>query len=243
MERVNQCLEIYLRCFVHVVPTKWSSWLYLAEFWFNTSYHSALSKTPFEVLYGYPPGHFGIREDACSIPDLTEWLTERRLMTQLLKQHLGRAQQQMKQYADKKRSFREFSMGDWVFLKLQPYVQSSVARRANHKLCFRYFGPFQILSKVGLVAYKLQLPPDSTIHPVFHVSQFKSAVGFSPSVQPQLPALSYLKVPVAVLDSRQSRRGNSVVPQVLVRWSGDVAGQETWEDHVELQHRFPGAPA
>lgn len=154
-ERVNQCLEIYLRCFVHARPANWSSWMYLAKFWFNTSYHSALLKSPFEVLYGYPPGHFGIRDDACSIPDLHEWLSERKMMTQLLKLHLNRAQQQMKSYADKKRSFREFAVGDWVYLKLQPYVQSSVASRANHKLCFCYYGPYQILHRVGKVAYQL----------------------------------------------------------------------------------------
>lgn len=76
--------------------------MYLAEFWFNTSYHSAILQSPFEALYGYPPGHFGIRDDACSVPDLHEWLNERKVMTQLLKQHLNRAQQQMKLYADKK---------------------------------------------------------------------------------------------------------------------------------------------
>lgn len=215
-ERVNQCLEIYLRCFVHAMPSKWSSWLYLAEFWFNTSYHSTLLKSPFEVLYGYPPGHFGIREDSCSIPDLHAWLSERKLMTQLLKQHLNRAQQQMKVYADKKRSFREFVVGDWVYLKLQPYIQSSVARRANHKLCFKYFGPFQILHKVGKVAYQLQLPADSAVHPVFHVSQLKHAVGFKHQVQPRLPTLSTFQVPVSVLDSRQIRKGNTSLTQVLV---------------------------
>lgn len=91
-------------------------------------------------------------------------------MHQLIQQHLHRAQQQMKAFPDKNRSFREFAPEDWVYLKLQPYVQSSVAKRANHKLSFKFFGPFQILQKVGSLAYKLDLPSDCFIHPVVHVS-------------------------------------------------------------------------
>lgn len=122
------------------------------------------------MLYGYPPGHFEIRDDSCSVPDLDVRLKERVSMVQLLKLHLNRAQRQMKSYADKNDSFREFRIVDLVYLKLQPYVQSLVSRRANHKLSFIYFGPFQILDKVSKVVYCLQLPPDSSIHPVFHVS-------------------------------------------------------------------------
>ncbi|XP_066380414.1 uncharacterized protein [Miscanthus floridulus] len=54
-ERLNQCLETYLRCFVHACPSKWSKWLATAEFWYNTSEHSAIGRSPFEALYGYPP--------------------------------------------------------------------------------------------------------------------------------------------------------------------------------------------
>jgi hypothetical protein len=79
-ERPNQCLETYLRCLVQACPTKWSQWLPLAEYWYNTTYHSALQNTPFEVLYGHPPHHFGIvPEDVIIVTNLNEWLTERNI--------------------------------------------------------------------------------------------------------------------------------------------------------------------
>lgn len=53
-ERVNQCLETFLRCFVHACPSKWMDWLSAAEFWYNTAPHSAIGCSPFEALYGYP---------------------------------------------------------------------------------------------------------------------------------------------------------------------------------------------
>jgi hypothetical protein len=91
-EKLNQCLETYLRCKTHACPAKWANWLSLAEFWYNTNYNFSHGKTPFEVLYGYPPRHFGIsHETACNIPDLNLWLQDRADMTNLIHQNLLRA--------------------------------------------------------------------------------------------------------------------------------------------------------
>ncbi|XP_039778261.1 uncharacterized protein LOC120645545 [Panicum virgatum] len=88
-ERLNQCLETFLRCTVHSCPKQWFKWLPIAEFWYNTSFHSALQRSPFEVLYGHQPKHFGISNlDACSVPELEEWLKERNLLTELIQQQL-----------------------------------------------------------------------------------------------------------------------------------------------------------
>jgi len=103
-------------------------------------------------------------------------------MTQLIRHNLHRAQQRMKHQEDKHRQEREFTMGDWVYVKLQPYVQQYVEHRLVHKLSYKYFGPYLILQCIGAVAYKLQLPSTSKIHPVFHVSQPKKAL--PPNVQP-----------------------------------------------------------
>ncbi|XP_062187935.1 uncharacterized protein LOC133891241 [Phragmites australis] len=113
-----------------------------------------------QVLYGQEPRHMGIdRIEACSIPDLHLWLKERQLMTKLIQQHLSRAQNRMKMQADKKRIERSFAVGDYVYLKIQPYVQSSVATRSNHKLSFRYLKPFYIAvpNDVALVSFRRSL--------------------------------------------------------------------------------------
>lgn len=77
-----------------------------------------------------------------------------------------------------------------VFLKLQPYCHCSLARAINEKLSPQYYGSFQVLSRVGVVAYRLQLPIDAKIHPIFHVSWFKKAIGTSVTSQSVRPILS-----------------------------------------------------
>ena len=76
-------------------------------------------------------------------------------------------------YANKKHRERSFEVGEWVYLRLQPYRHFFVALHRNLKLSPQFFGPFQIIQKVGVVAYKLKLLENCKIHPMFHVSNLK----------------------------------------------------------------------
>ncbi|XP_066314427.1 uncharacterized protein [Miscanthus floridulus] len=191
-----------------------------------------LGKSPFEVLFGRSRHHFGITELAASpVPDVASMLAERTTMLASVRQHLLRAQQRMKHQADKKRSKRSFQTDDFVYLRLQPYVQSSLAPRSHHKLCFKYFGPFKVLSKIGTVAYELELPPTSSIHLVFHVSLLKPASSAVPAVSARLPDLdNNMQVSERVLQSRLHQHGNHSVKQLLIKWSGLGDDLATWED-------------
>ena len=135
---------MFLRCAVHDDPKAWRKWLPLAELWYNCTHHSALGCSPFKALYGTEPNF-----TAAPLPEETihsdagELLQYRQNQLARLKEHLAKAQNRMKQQADKNRTERSFQVGEQVLLKLQPYAQSSLVNRPCPKLAFKFFWPIQ----------------------------------------------------------------------------------------------------
>ncbi|CAJ2644751.1 unnamed protein product [Trifolium pratense] len=234
-EVLNKTLELFLRCFTFNKPTAWFKALAWSEFWYNTAFQTSIGMTPFKALYGRdPPTLVRYQPQTTDPPTVQEELMERDQVLQQLKSHLERAQQYMKKQADKHRSDLVLKVGDMVLVKLQPYRQQSLALRKNQKLGMRYFGPFEIIARVGEVAYKLQLPAYAKIHPVFHVSQLKPFKGVPQDQYMPLP-LSMSEVgpmiqPAAVLDARTVLRGTQEIQQLLIQWDQYTSAEATWED-------------
>jgi hypothetical protein len=109
----------------------------------------------------------------------------------LLKDNLVMAQNRMKQQAYQHRREREFEVGDWVFLRLQLYKQMYLNKKNNdNKLAPKYYGPYMVLQRIGSMAYKLELPPYSRVHLVFHVSFLNKVIGNKIPVQTILPEIN-----------------------------------------------------
>lgn len=241
-EVVNRCIEQFLRCFVHHHPKKWSSFIPWAEFWYNTTFHSSTGMTPFHDLYGrQPPPMPAYEVGSALIGELNEQLASRDELLVELKHHLATANNRMKQLADSKRRDVQFEVGDWVLLRIQPYRQKTLFRRSSQKLSHRFYGPFQIESRIGAVAYRLTLPEGTKIHPVFHVSLLKPWKGSDSPVIGDLPPMRdnvVLKLhPEAVLQERVNIRDNT--KEILVRWSGLHADEATWESSEQIKASFP----
>ncbi|GKE39391.1 retrotransposable element Tf2 [Tanacetum coccineum] len=170
-KQVNRCLECYLRCMTDERPQDWAKWLPLVELWYNSNFHTFIHTTPFQAVYGQiPPIHISYLVGLSKVDAVDRTLEAREQSIQMLKFHLERSQNRMKQQADKRRTDRELNVGDWVFLKLQPHRQVSIRQGKQNKFSPKSFGPFKVIEKVRKVAYKLDLPVHAQIHNVFHVS-------------------------------------------------------------------------
>ncbi|KAJ1694535.1 hypothetical protein LUZ63_011233 [Rhynchospora breviuscula] len=246
VERVNQCVESYLRSMVFHQQKKWVRWVPLAEYWYNTNFHSSLHTTPYKALYGYDPPVLGLGSaPKCSVESVNEMLRLRQQILVNLKCQLVKAQERMKKFADSRRSERQFSKGDWVYLKLQPYRQLSVSGIPNSKLNPKFYGPYEIIEKVGAVAYKLNLPASSSIHNVIHVSQLKARVGAHQPITPTLPLMGFssptIRVPIAILARKLIKRRNAPIAQILVQWQNQPVEEASWEDYDVIKQKFPTA--
>ncbi|KAL0546403.1 hypothetical protein IC582_016311 [Cucumis melo] len=214
-ERLNQVLEDMLRACALEFPGSWDSHLHLMEFAYNNSYQATIGMAPFEALYG----------KCCRSPVC--W---------------GESRQ--KSYADVRRKDLEFEVGDKVFLKVAP-MRGVLRFERRGKLSPRFVGPFEILERIGPVAYRLALPPSlSTVHDVFHVSMLRKYVPDPSHVVDYEPLeidenLSYTEQPVEVLAREVKTLRNKEIPLVKVLWRNHRVEEATWEREDDMRSRYP----
>jgi hypothetical protein len=241
---LNRTLEQYLRCVVGERVHSWVEALPWAEWWYNTAHHSAIGMSPFQALYGYAPQPISTYvPGSTAVEAVDSQLQTRDKLLALLKRNLQVAQARMKGFYDKKHTERSFEVGDWVYLKLQPYRQHSVERRTCHKLSPRCYGPFQVEQRIGTVAYKLKLPSSARIHPVFHVSLLKKKVGdasvisyhLPPGIDPSNPRW----YPAKILERGVFKKGNAPIIKWLIQWLGSSVEEATWEEAESIKLRYP----
>ena len=159
-----------------------------------------------------------------------------------LKFHLEREQDLMSKYANRHRRPSPIKVGDMVYLKIRPHRQLSMPNKLHPKLVAKYYGPFQVVTVVGKVAFHLQLPETARIHLVFHVLQLKLAIG-TQEVQPELPrefqGPAEKLYPTEILDRRELFAQGAYIPQLLIKWNKGERDTTKWEDMTTIKEQFP----
>ncbi|GJY16797.1 putative reverse transcriptase domain-containing protein [Tanacetum coccineum] len=221
-ERTIQTLEDMLRACVIDFGGSWDVHLPLAEFSYNNSYHSSIQCAPFEALYGRkcrsPVLWAEIGEGSLIGPELVQETTDKVV---LIKEKLKAARDRQKSYADNRRKPLEFEVGDKVLLKVSPW--KGVMRFGKRgKLAPRYVGPFEILERIGPVAYRLRLPKElSEVHDTFHVSNLKKCLADAnlhvPLDEIKVDkTLHFVEKPVEIMDREVKTLKRSKIPIVKV---------------------------
>ncbi|GJR36746.1 transposon ty3-G gag-pol polyprotein, partial [Tanacetum coccineum] len=224
---------------------KWVDWLPWAEFSYNTSVHTLTKLSPFQVVYGrLPPRVLPYIPGTTKVDAVGGYLQDRDELLKTLRHNLFEARNRMKMYADQHRREVQFKVGDFVYIKLQPYRQTSVVNRVSAKLAPLFFGPYKVLDRVGQVAYRVKLPPGSLVHNVFHVSLLKKCDGPTP-VQSREPMDEQVLSPSqkqleGILEERVVQKGKyRPKTEILVKWVGHDREEATWETKWRFQRVYP----
>ena len=244
-ERTIQVLEDMLRAYVLDHKGSWKEHLPLVEFAYNNSYQVSIHMVPYEALYGRPCRSplcwTEVGESSITGPDLIRDTSEK---VSLIRQRLLTAQSRHKSYADVRRRPLEFEVGYHVFLKVMP--KAGVVRFGKRgKLSSRFIGPFEILERIGIVAYRLALPPSmSGAHKVFQVSMLRKYTPDPAHVMDwgQIEVdtdETFEEGPVCILDSRDQVLRRKTVRLVMVLWWHYGVEESTWKFEDMLRATYP----
>lgn len=254
-ERTIQTLEDMLRACVIDFGNTWDTHLPLVEFSYNNSYHTSIQTAPFEALYGRrcrSPicwAELGdtqlagrqVRNTQITGPEIIHETTEKLVQ---IRERLKTARSRQKSYADIRRKPLEFQVGDRVLLKVAPW-KGVIRFGKRGKLNPRYIGPFEILARVGPVAYKLKLPQElNKIHDTFHVCNLKKCLADENLIIPldeiQINTkLHFVEEPVEIMDREIKRLKQSRIRIVKVRWNSRRGPEFTWEREDQMKQKYP----
>jgi len=160
-----------------------------------------------------------------------------------IQEHIRAAHDRQKSWADSNRRSLEFQVGEHVFLRISP-TKGVIRFGACGKLSPRYIGPFEILERVGEVAYRLALPPSlEEVRNVFHVSQLRRYIRDESHIldysELELqPDLSYTEQPIAIMNRSVKTLKNRTIPLVLVSWNRHSLGEATWEREDVIRDHY-----
>jgi len=192
-ERVNQELEQYLRMFIDHRQEQWPEWLGMTEFAYNNKVHSSTRTSPFKVNYRQDPrmGFEGRKKE--KYIGVEKFVERMKKIQEEAKVVLGKAQVDMKKYADRKRlDIEEYKVEDLVMLSTKDLKYQIVGRRTN-KLTERYVGSYKIKEIVSSNIVKLELPSTVKIHPVVNISRIRKYVGQIEEQKKEQPAPVIIK--------------------------------------------------
>ncbi|GKA34069.1 putative reverse transcriptase domain-containing protein [Tanacetum coccineum] len=213
------------RAYVIDFGGSWDVHLSLVEFSYNNSYHSSMRCAPFEALYGRkcrsPILWAEVREGQLIGPDIVQETTE---LNSQINDRLKAARDRQKSYADRRMKPLEFSVGDHVLLKVLPW-KGVVRFGKKVKLAHRFVRPFEIIERIGPIAYRLRLHEElNGVHDTFHVSNLKKCLAdptlHVPLEEIQVDAkLNFVEEPVEILEREFKKPKRSRIPIVKVRWN------------------------
>jgi len=192
-ERVNQELEQYLRMFIDHRQEQWPEWLGTAEFAYNNKVHSSTKTSPFKANYGQNPrmGFEGRKKG--KYMGAEKFVEKMKEIQEEAKAALGKVQEDMKKYADKKRSDMEgYKVGDLVMLSTKD-LKYQMVRRRTEKLTERFVGPYKVKKIVSSNAVELELPNTVKIHLVVNVSRIRRYIGQVEGQKKEQPAPVIIK--------------------------------------------------
>ncbi|KAK1431807.1 hypothetical protein QVD17_08491 [Tagetes erecta] len=244
-ERTIQTLEDMLRTCIIDFGGSWDSHLPLIEFSYNNSYHTSIKCAPFEALYGRkcrsPICWTEVGDNQITGPEIIQETTDKIAQ---IKEKMRASRDRQESYANRRRKPLEFQIGDMVLLKVSPW-KGVVRFGKKGKLAPRYVGPFEVVERIGLVAYRLRLPQElNGVHDVFHVSNLKKCLTDDPVIIPLDEVriddkLHFIEEPVEILDREVKKLKRSRIPIVKVRWNSRRGPEFTWEREDHMKRKYP----
>ena len=161
-----------------------------------------------------------------------------------IREQIKTARHHQKSYADNRRKPLEFSIGDRVLLKVSPW-KGVVRFGKRGKLAPRYVGPFEILERIGPVAYKFKLPQElSSIHDTYHVSNLKKFITDESLAIPLDEIhvdekLQFVEEPLEIMNRKVKQHRRTQIPIVLIRWNSPRGPELTWEREDQMKQKYP----